>query len=213
MFQSCKSSQIVSHRLFYCHFGHFAYISKLKLSFDSRRFLLCNYAVSIDDWAFEALFTDPCDYRQTPSRRPAVVLPLNPRRQATFDVAIYRPIDRRDPHHWAIHIVSPVRRRGTIQQVEDEVGGRGYFVSPVRWRIAPNRASRHRVSVIVGYVRRRDVGLVRWIIQNWPVNNRSSRWNCQRWVIELVWALFRAGLLRCRWRGIRRIMRMREYWQ
>jgi hypothetical protein len=79
-------------------------------------------------------------------------LPATPRRydaanrETMLDVAIYHPLDRRDPHHWAIYILSPTRR-GSIHQVQDDIDGRGYHVARVRWNIRPNDARMHRVSV------------------------------------------------------------------
>ena len=86
-------------------------------------------------------------------------------------------------------------------------------MAPIRWRIQPRRARLFQCAVLVGRIRWMHVLAVRRIIQGWPTNNDSSTWNCQRWVIELVFALSRAGLLRVRWRGVRRALRMREYWQ
>lgn len=132
--------------------------------------------------------------------------------ETTFDVVIYHPIDNRDPHHWAIHILSP-QQDGSIHQVHDEVGGRGYYVADLRLNIQPQQARLHRVSIFVGRVRWNRLERVRRFVQRWRVNNRSETWNCQVWVVEIIWALVRAGLLRVRWRGLRRLMRMRENWQ
>ncbi|KAI5918634.1 hypothetical protein F4810DRAFT_690945 [Camillea tinctor] len=70
----------------------------------------------------------------------------------TFDVAIYNPTDERDPHHWAIHIRSPTRR-GSIHQVYDNVGGRGYYLGAVRWGIRPNLAQLFNQAIYIGRIR------------------------------------------------------------
>jgi hypothetical protein len=54
--------------------------------------------------------------------------------ETTFDVVLYRPTDRRDPHHWAIHVTSPTHR-STIHQVHDDIGGRGYYVAGVPYGV------------------------------------------------------------------------------
>jgi len=46
-------------------------------------------------------------------------------------VALYRPIDSREPHHWAVYMQSQ-RLQGSIQEVYDDVGGRGYYVAEMR---------------------------------------------------------------------------------
>jgi len=130
----------------------------------------------------------------------------------TLDVVIYHRIDQRDPRHWAIYILSP-RREGSIHQIFDDIGGRGYYVAPVRLNVQPQQARLHRVSVFVGRIRWRNLGYVRRFVQQWRENNRSDTWNCQSWVMEIVWALARADLLEVRWRGLRRVSAMREHWQ
>ncbi|OTA54208.1 hypothetical protein K449DRAFT_439617 [Hypoxylon sp. EC38] len=88
---------------------------------------------------------------QIPSPPPAeFYLPHNI--DTTLDVAIYRPIDPRDPHHWAIAITSPTHRK-SVHQIHDDIGGRGYYVADARWRIRPNRARLFRVSVFIGRIR------------------------------------------------------------
>ena len=148
--------------------------------------------------------------RDRPCTPPQSFSPAN--YETTLDVAIYHPVHPADPRHWAIHILSP-RRRGTLHQVRDDVGGRGYYVSGVRWRVSPRSARLFRRSTYIGRIRYYQVRLVRRLVQRWRVNNRSQRWDCQAWVVELGFALRRAGLLRLRWRGARGMMREREYWQ
>lgn len=136
----------------------------------------------------------------------------------TLDVAVYHPfIDEdnpreRDPHHWAIHVLSP-RRRGTIHQVEDDVGGRGYFVAPVILGKRSSKATKYRGAISLGRIRWVHVRRVRRIIQRCVVNNSSRTWNCQRWCLDVFVVLRRAGLLRVRWRGVRRLLELREHWQ
>ncbi|KAI1110831.1 alpha/beta-hydrolase [Nemania sp. NC0429] len=130
----------------------------------------------------------------------------------TLDVAIYHPTDQRDPHHWAINIRSPMSR-GTIHQVYDNIGGRGYYVGDVRWHIRPNSARLFRQAIFIGRLRWLYLRRIRRLIQSWPVNNTSIHWNYQRWIVEIVYWLWNAGLLVVRERSLRRLMRMREYWQ
>lgn len=128
-------------------------------------------------------------------------------------VAVYRPVDPRDPRHWAIYIASPTRRR-TIQQVGDEVGGRGYYVQPVRWGIHPGRATLHYRSIPVGTMRRRHVAWARRMIQHQPVDNQSTTWNCQTWVLSCLTALYRVGVLgRLHRRGMRTLAQLVQRWQ
>ncbi|KAI0446201.1 hypothetical protein F4803DRAFT_504899 [Xylaria telfairii] len=72
-------------------------------------------------------------------------------RDATFRVVLYRPTDRRDPRHWAVHIMSPTNR-GTIHQVCDNVGGCGCYVADERWGVEPERARLYVGAVLVGWV-------------------------------------------------------------
>jgi hypothetical protein len=130
----------------------------------------------------------------------------------TFDVAIHHPIDSRDPHHWAIHVMSPLQE-STIFQVHDDVGGRGYYVAEPRYHVQPQNARLHRLSIFIGRIKWRHLHRVRRFLQQWRVNNTSATWNCQSWVVEAIWALARRGWMQLRWRGVRRLIRMRDNWQ
>jgi hypothetical protein len=114
--------------------------------------------------------------------------------ETTLDVAIYHPIDHHDPHHWAIHITTP-RRTSTLHQIHDDIGGRGYYVAPIRWNIRPQRAHLHRVSIFIGRIPWYALNRVRRLIQRWQVNNSSRTWNCQEWVVEIVEGVSAFGVL------------------
>ncbi|KAG9228409.1 hypothetical protein BJ875DRAFT_389475 [Amylocarpus encephaloides] len=131
---------------------------------------------------------------------------------STLDVAIYCPTDTRDPHHWAINIITPGRCSST-HQVYEYVGGRGYYVAPPRFNIRPFMDRLHRVSIIVGRIRWFQLNRVRHMIQGWRVNNRSTTWNCQSWVMEIIIELRRRGWLALRRRALSRLIREREYWR
>jgi hypothetical protein len=132
--------------------------------------------------------------------------------ETTLDVAVYRPTDTRDPHHWAIHIITP-RRGSRTYQVHDDVGGRGYYVAPPRFNIRPQRARLHRVSIFVGRIPWYHLNRVRRMIQRWRVDNRSTTWNCQSWVMGIILELRRRGWVAVRRRALERLARGREYWQ
>ena len=116
--------------------------------------------------------------------------------------ARYRPTDTRDPHHWAIHIITP-RRCSSTHQVHDDVGGRCYYVAPPRFNIRPQRARLHRVSIFVGRIPWYHLNRVHRMIQRWRVDNRSPTWNCQSWVMEIILELRRRGWLVVRRAGFR----------
>jgi len=132
--------------------------------------------------------------------------------ETTLDVAVYHPIDRRDPHHWAIHITTP-RRTSTLHQIHDDIGGRGYYVAPICWNIRPQRARSHRVSIFIGRIPWGALNRVRRLIQRSQVNNSSWTWNCQAWVVEIIRGLERLGHLQVRERGLMRLLQLREHWQ
>jgi len=108
----------------------------------------------------------------------------------TISLARYTVLDQRDPNHWALWVESnseDVTVQGdTILQVEDDKGGVGYYVAnPVRGR-APQSSTRFLDvttcgSVVGGY----EVYVIQ-VIQATPVDNGSTTWNCQAWVIEAL---------------------------
>jgi hypothetical protein len=110
-------------------------------------------------------------------------------------------------------VVRSPTRRGTIHQIYDNIGGRGYYVGDMRWHIRPNSARAFRQTVFIGRIRWLHLRRIRRLVQSWPVNNVSTHWNCQRWIIEIIYWLWNAGLLVVRERSLRRLIRMREYWQ
>ena len=128
----------------------------------------------------------------------------------TLDVVVYRLTDTRDPHHWVIHIITP-RRCSSTHQVHDDDGGRGYYVAPPRFNTRPQRARLHRVSIFMGRIPWYHLNRVRRMIQRWRVYNRSTTWNCQSWVIEIILELRRRGWLVVRRRALERLVRGREY--
>lgn len=151
--------------------------------------------------------------RRTFSPPNSPISPFHPANlETTLDVAVYRPTDCRDPHHWAMHITTP-RRGSSTHQVHDDVGGRGYYVALPRFNIRPHRARLHRVSIFVGRIPWYHLNRVRRMIQRWRVNNTSTIWNCQSWVMEIILELRRRRWLVVRRRALERLVGGREYWQ
>lgn len=137
--------------------------------------------------------------------------PPSAQREATISVAVYRPLDDRDPAHWAIHICSPTGRR-TVQQIAlDERGD--YCVDSVRWRVQPNRSRLHHSEVECSTIPASLVAAAQDLIQVHRVDNDSAVWNCQAWVLECLEALRRAGILRTRWVAVQRMRRLGQRWQ
>ncbi|KAJ5092148.1 hypothetical protein NUU61_007018 [Penicillium alfredii] len=97
-------------------------------------------------------------------------------------VAIYHPGDERDPCHWALWLQS-VDRHSVILQVGDDKGGRGYYVEEPIFK-EPMRSTRLKEVVPCGTIPASRHHQAVSVIQSHPVDNQSTTWNCQAWVME-----------------------------
>jgi len=70
-----------------------------------------------------------------------------------------------------------------------------------------------RQSVPCGDLRPANVGLVRQLIQNQYVDNVSTTWNCQSWVMDALGSLQAGGLLELRGEAERQLRSMLQNWQ
>ncbi len=141
-------------------------------------------------------------------RRPTTSAP-----NAEIYVSIYAPPDRRDPFHWAIYIDEQCGGRGSIHQILDECERGGYRVAPVKYDTRPDRSSLWRESIPVGALHVSSVNEARQLLQYQRVDNRSTTWNCQSWVMEALSELHRAGLTRLSREEMGRLQRLQQHWQ
>lgn len=152
----------------------------------------------------------PPNPNPNPAWRPSTP-PSNSVAKATVSVSVYRPTDARDPAHWAIHICSPSRRR-TIQQITLDDRG-DYCVDDMRWHVNPERSSLHDFDIECSTIPVSMVAAARDLVQQHSVDNNSTTWNCQAWVLECLDLLRRARLLKAQWRAIQRMRRLKQRWQ
>lgn len=144
--------------------------------------------------------------RNPQSQRRQPTLPFNPR----IYISIYAPTARGDPCHWAIYIDEEHSGRGSIHQILDKCERDGYRVAPVKYGTRPDRSSFCRENVLVGTVYASRVDEARQLIQNQKVDNGSTKWNSQSWVMEALSALQRAGLTSLWRQELGRLQRLQQ---
>lgn len=132
---------------------------------------------------------------------------------AEIYVSIYAPTDRRDPSHWAIYIDEQHSGRGSIHQILDECERGGYRVAPVKYDTRPDKSSLWRENISVGTLHVSRVDEARQLLQHQRVDNRSTTWNCQSWVMDALSELHRTGLTRLSREEMGRLRRQQQHWQ
>lgn len=126
-------------------------------------------------------------------------------------VAIYNPSDQRDPCHWALWLKS-ANGQSVILQVGDDKGGRGYYVEDPIYK-EPMRSLRLAEVVPCGTVPTNKHDQAVFMIQSHPVDNQSTTWNCQAWVMENLDRLAQLGLLQPSPGAKESLQSKRQNWQ
>lgn len=111
----------------------------------------------------------------------------------TIYVAIYNPTDKRDPCHWALWLKA-TDGQSVILQVGDEKNGRGYYVEDPIYK-EPMRSARLAEAIECGTIPSSKHNQAVLLIQAHSVDNQSTTWNCQAWVMENLENLEQHGLL------------------
>ncbi len=127
-------------------------------------------------------------------------------------IAIYRPLDPRDPSHWAIYLDND-RKASVIVQVADDKNGIGYYVEPPIYGKYPERSRHHEINIAVGTIRTADHDEAVAMILETPVDNVSSTWNCQAWAIDALNYLEEQGLFTWSRSGHSATLQRRQYYQ
>ncbi|KAL2833620.1 hypothetical protein BJY01DRAFT_253377 [Aspergillus pseudoustus] len=106
----------------------------------------------------------------------------------SIGVAIYNPTDDRDPSHWALWLRS-ADGKSVILQVADDKGGKGYYVAKPVYNKEPMKSTRLAEVVECGTIPTDKHAKAVVMTQTHPVDNESTTWNCQAWVMEVLEAL------------------------
>ena len=130
----------------------------------------------------------------------------------TVYMAIYNPLDVRDPKHWALYLKNS-QKISIILQVSDDKDGVGYYVEKPVYDKKPERSRHHDTSIAVGTIRTEDHDEAVSMIQETPVDNVSETWNCQAWAIEALTELENLGLFTWSTRGKEAVIARREHRQ
>jgi hypothetical protein len=125
-------------------------------------------------------------------------------------MAIYKPTDKRDPHHWAIYIHGADE---SIQQLVDKKAAGGYKVEAIIWGKAPSRSSLLSDLIPVGTIKGAKVTEARNHIQAQHVDNVSHTWNCQNWAMEALQDAAKAGLINLDASAMGQVQAKHENWQ
>ncbi|EFE44699.1 hypothetical protein TRV_00490 [Trichophyton verrucosum HKI 0517] len=129
----------------------------------------------------------------------------------TVAVAIYNPSDERDPCHWALWLKSE-NGDSTILQVGDDKGGVGYYVEqPIRKE--PGRSLKLKETIICGTIPTEKEREAEGKIQSHPVDNQSTTWNCQSWVMENLDNLEEEGFMQVSPTAKANLQSKRQNWQ
>lgn len=131
---------------------------------------------------------------------------------ATVYVAIYEVYDERDPNHWAIYILNNDGQR-VILQVNDDKTGIGYYVEEPVYGKEPERSGRFKTSIAVGQIRHGDYSVAVATLLEEPVDNVSTTWNCQAWVMSALDELESLGLFRWDPTARQQVQGRRQNWQ
>ena len=145
-------------------------------------------------------------------RRPQPRQPTSPRDFHIY-VSIYAPTDRRDPCHWAIYIDERHGARSSIHQILVKRERGGYRVASIKYDTRPDGSRLWQENIAVGMLHASRVEEARRQIQNQRVDNRSTTWNCQSWVLEALSALHDTRLATLSSEGMRRLQRQQQFWQ
>jgi hypothetical protein len=130
----------------------------------------------------------------------------------TVYIAIYEISDERDPNHWALFLHNS-KIGDVILQVSDDKGGIGYFVEKPIYNKQPQRSGRHKTSIEVGTINSDDHDSAVAAIQATPVDNESTTWNCQAWIMEALDALEETNMFKWNHGGKGEALRRRQHWQ
>ncbi|EGC48694.1 predicted protein [Histoplasma capsulatum var. duboisii H88] len=95
---------------------------------------------------------------------------------------LLQPLDTRDPCHWAFWLEA-ANGLSTILQVGDDKGGEGYFVEQPIYK-EPQRSIRLKETIVCGTTPTEKTDEAVSKIQSHPVDNQSTTWNCQLWIME-----------------------------
>ncbi|KAI1856408.1 hypothetical protein JX265_011655 [Neoarthrinium moseri] len=130
----------------------------------------------------------------------------------TVYIAIYQISDKRDPNHWALFLHNS-QSGDVILQVSDDKGGVGYYVETPIYNKQPQRSGRHETSIEVGTINSDDHDSAIAALQATPVDNDSTTWNCQSWVMEALEALEETDMFRWNQAGKAEALSRRQHWQ
>lgn len=139
-------------------------------------------------------------------------MPPSSTSNAKVTVALYDPIDERDPNHWAIYITSP-SKGDAILQIEDDKGGKGYYVAEPKRDKQPQRSTRFQVGIDCGTTEEESYDTAVAVIQSTAVDNESKTWNCQAWVIEALDNAEDAGVFSWNGGAKEQLQEKRQNWQ
>jgi len=73
-----------------------------------------------------------------------------------------------------------------LLQVGDDKMGVGYYVEKPMYGKQPQKSSRHDESIAVGVISSSNYDTAVSIIQDTPVDNTSTTWNCQAWTFDAL---------------------------
>ena len=99
---------------------------------------------------------------------------------AKLFITMYKP-EAGNFEHWALYLKKD--DKGTIFEV---IGSHPEFKRNVLNNARPENTVRFRRSVLVATIRENDVAQLVTIMEKQPVDNETTEWNCQDYVVEAV---------------------------
>jgi hypothetical protein len=99
----------------------------------------------------------------------------------TLAVVIYQPREG-NFMHWAFHVYDV---KTEIYRLYEVVGDSGEFEARTV-DVEPSLSTRFRKSIDLGTVNQTEFGQLESIIGSVPVDNETTEWNCQDYVIEIM---------------------------
>jgi hypothetical protein len=136
----------------------------------------------------------------------------NTTRMTTVHVVIYNPTVDCDPCHWALWLNNDSARESIILQVGDDKGGVGYYIEKLENK-KPEHSTKFKEAILCGTIVADKHKHTVLTIESHPVDNESTTWNCQAWVMEGLQVLVNEGLLKMEAGCKKTLESKRQDWQ
>ena len=118
----------------------------------------------------------PVDHQSPPQRYALFAIP--------YDLGIHQLTGRPRPWHWCIFALTGPGRFGVVYQLAGSPGD-FYYPGP-RMHTDPNFSQKIRLPIRIGSVWSDQMGYMERMIEQTPISQARSRYNCQNWTMDVL---------------------------